>query len=617
MEGAIELENLLDEEQAKKLFAEANEVVRSYRVKEKPERKREVFEELLREIRAMKEGVEYESWDQVEADAVRQGVPPLNFIVDIKRFVDYQAVAHIWSRIYGVPAVFEVRAVDVVEINPSVGVLRGGEVIVWYPPYALAIKEEAKKLERYGFRAVYLAPLPIFEGGVEAVSAVEQEFLNIINTARKLEATDIHFEVKQKGANIFVELKYRVLGDLRSTGRTYSLEEYSKLLHNIKNKIKDPPSFDAEEYYATQDGKILLPDKNLELRLAFTPAIDIQTRVQNLVIRVLSKDVLKIDRENPGRSFMNLGILEEDVDVILMQRHFTHGLVVTTGETGSGKSTFLNVFVSSMPSNLKILTAEDPVEYILENAVQHNVFYMEVGGKVYDVGFTAYIKEFMRMDPNVILLGEWRRDPELTEAMLYAVKTGHLVLTTLHASRVTVIPNLLENSYGVSRDDLASTVRFMMNQKLVKKVCPYCAREMEFREKHLLPVIDLPYRDIDDLRELVGKKVKVRNPDGCEMCIKRDSSGRVLSAGYVGRTLVYEFLYVDKEVQESILRDTSAVNMENLMLSKKKESFKGLRGRKARTYVDVIKSKVLRGEIDIYAMYHGLGYTGAEEEVEL
>jgi len=515
------------------------------------------------------------SWEEVKKESARLGLPPVEYLIKIRK-IDYEEFVRFFEKILG---------------NFGINVKKRYEGRIrtrkgWYVEFedgsigTWNAYDYIKASETFGAEKVFLVPYYFFElKDIKEEDPLRAEFFSLIIHAQNIGATDIHFEVKQSS----VEVKFRILGDLVKI-KDMSFSEWERLQKIIKTLASRwTMNFNPEEWRNVQDARIVIPERKLDLRLAFSPSL--RDRLQNLVIRLLYQSQLRIKGID---DLINLGFLEEDAQKLLRHCHAKTGLLLETGATGSGKSRTLNTLLALVPPERKILTVEDPVEYILENAVQHQILEYELEGKVVRVGFLEYLREFMRQDPDVILVGEWRKQKELTEAILYASETGHLVLTTLHTSRVINTPNLLVSQYGLSREDISNNVNIIINQRLVKKVCPECCVEREITERDIKKAAYVRMLDRDKLKKLIGKRGRFPGK-GCKKCtVINPVSGKVVSKGYSGRTAVYEYMEFTHEVRELILRTTSSLEIEKFLVE---EGF-------GKTYVDVVCEKIEKGEID-------------------
>jgi len=530
----------------------------------------EPFKELLKA-----KGV---SWEQVEKESSRMGVPPIKYIAEVKKLFDYDEIAKEWSRLYGIP--YSDRAGWIEQTSTYVRYKDGG-IGIWSPYFYRTVKE------KFPDAKVYLVPYYFFEIKEDAERAGWfGEFLEIVKSAKKIGVSDIHFEVKK---DVAVVVKFRLMGELRQV-KEYSLEEWSKMQYAVKNEAKRYTALlDAQEWRIRQDARIEIPDLKLDLRLAFTPSL--QDGLQNLVVRLLSKSPL---RPKGVEDLESLGYARVDAYRLLSVNTAGSGLVVMCGATGTGKSRTMNTIIGLIPESRNVRTAEDPVEYVLSNAVQHQINVFTKDEKQYVMGYLEYLLAFMRQDPDVIFIGEWRKMKELTEGLIYACETGHLTMTTLHSSRVVNVANLLVSQYGVKQTDLANNLLLLISQRLVKTVCPNCGIRRKIEERDV-DVRTLRFKDKEKLLELVGKEGIFPNPDGCEKCRVYDPfTGKLVSAGYSGRTAIYEYLYATEELRRLLLETTDSLKIEELLLELSKEREKKLK--EAKKLLSELKKKLSKEE---------------------
>ena len=273
----------------------------------------------------------------------------------------------------------------------------------------------------------------------------------ILINACKNGFSDIHIEPKEENYKIRVRKdgvlqKYLTLPSI--AGR--------QLLACLKNMAL----MDIAERRASQDGKILrkFESKKIEFRCSTAPA----KHGEGMVLRVLNSD----------SSILDLNTL---VHLENVRNHFrkiissSNGIVIVSGPTGSGKSTTLAAALREIDNGeLKIVTAEDPIEYDLGgDIVQHQI------NRKKKQNFSSFLRTFLRQDPDVILIGE-TRDPETAESSMDAAETGHLVFTTLHANTASSsLVRLLD--MGVPEYKINSSIRGILAQRLLRKVCPHCS----------------------------------------------------------------------------------------------------------------------------------------------
>jgi len=357
----------------------------------------------------------------------------------------------------------------------------------------------------------------------------------LIAGALKVKASDIHFEPEEK----VVRLRYRLDGvlsdivDFDHTGYPNLLSRI-KLLSGLKINIHDTP----------QDGRFTIRQGavDIEVRVSILPG----AYGENIVMRILDPSTIQQKLEDLG---MRDDILEK-VKKLLQK---TTGAILTTGPTGSGKTTTLYAFIRHINSpDLKIITIEDPIEYHLEGISQTQV------DPTAGYGFAAGLRSIVRQDPDVILVGEIR-DLETAEISMQAALTGHLVLSTLHTnSSAGTVPRLID--LGVRPVTIAPAINAAMAQRLVRRLCKACKKkqkisneEFEIIKKYLS---DLPKNiKVPELKTTL----EVYSPQTCSECN---------FTGYKGRVGVYEIFEIDDEMERLIMKSPSISEIQELATKK-------------------------------------------------
>jgi len=319
-------------------------------------------------------------------------------------------------------------------------------------------------------------------------------------------ASDIHLEPEEKTLHV----RYRVDGLLQDV-----MTPAKKLEPAIVSRLKIMANLDIAERRLPQDGRIKFREasREIDFRVSIIPALF----GESVVLRILDKSALQLDMAQLG--FDPRG-LEEFQKAIKSP----HGMIVVTGPTGSGKTTTLYSALSAVNSpDIHVLTLEDPVEYNLPrvNQVQVND---EIG-----LTFAAALRSFLRHDPDVILVGEIR-DQETAAIASRAALTGHLVLTTLHTNdAASSVARLLD--MAIPPFLLASSLRLVVAQRLIRKVCEECKRAHEVDESTL---VDYGY-----VSRGVGK-ITLYKGRGCAVCTH---------SGLKGRVAIYEIMPITREIK--------------------------------------------------------------------
>ncbi|KKQ60644.1 MAG: Type II secretion system protein E (GspE) [Parcubacteria group bacterium GW2011_GWE2_38_18] len=358
----------------------------------------------------------------------------------------------------------------------------------------------------------------------EAVENIPiKEMLNLVMAvAIKAEAGDVHIDPTENG----VKIRYRIDGILHDIVKL-SKEHYIPLISNVK----DLSGFSISVKKATYDGRfsIFLSKEKMDCRVSIISGGYGETAV----IRLLASQAASLLMEN-------LGIRANALDIINKSIRKTKGIVITTGPTGSGKTTTLYSLLNKLNSpDVKIITIEDPIEYHMEGIMQTQINV--------DDGYTfaAALRSLMRQNPNVIMVGEIR-DNETAKAAIEAAMTGHLVLSTIHSnSAAGAIARFV--GLGIERQMLASSMECSVGQRLVRKICPYCKHEDQLPEDVLKEVKKLLAQINPSSGAVIPEVLKFYKGSGCEKC------GNL---GYKGRIGLYEAIEVSADIQKVIQGDT-------------------------------------------------------------
>ncbi len=393
-------------------------------------------------------------------------------------------------------------------------------------------------------------------------SPVAQTVNILIEYGVKSGASDIHIEPRED----FVLVRYRIDGLLREANKLPR-----KLLGALVSRIKILSNLKIDEHRAPQDGrfKVEVSGQVYALRVSTLPILD----GEKVVMRILNESSKAAD-------FTDLGFWGMALDDLKQAIIQPHGMVLVTGPTGSGKSTTLFSVLSSLNTPaVNISTVEDPVEYHVVGANQVQV--NSVAGMTFGSGLRA----LLRQDPNIIMVGEIR-DTETADLAVQAALTGHLVFSTLHTNNAaTCLPRLLD--MGVEPFLIASTVRVVIGQRLVRRLCIDC-RQSFTPDTTLLKRLETAFKlsDHDGLKHVheledaalkggigVGGKDKTdslattpttitrlwkANEDGCDNCNH---------SGYKGRIGIYEVLSNSPAIQKLIVGGATSETLQQTAVS--------------------------------------------------
>lgn len=345
--------------------------------------------------------------------------------------------------------------------------------------------------------------------GMAEEAPVIQIVNSILSQAVRQGASDIHLS-PEAGK---VQLRFRIDGRLHEVA-----PPPKNLLLPIISRIKILSKMDIAISRIPQDGRftVRMDNREINIRVSSIPTI----YGENVVLRLLdmSASVYFLD---------DLGMSEEDQRKIESVIAKPHGMVLSTGPTGSGKSTSLYAILNKINSpDINIITLEDPVEYRVESIRQIQL------NRRAGMTFASGLRSILRQDPDVILVGEIR-DAETAGIATQAALTGHKVLSTVHTNdAVGAITRLLD--MGIEPFLVSSVLLVSFAQRLVRTVCPYC------RESYKPPKSALAQWGLDQVKEANYQRGK-----GCPQC---------MNTGYRGRTGVFEALIVDEMVQEMIMK---------------------------------------------------------------
>ena len=358
----------------------------------------------------------------------------------------------------------------------------------------------------------------------------------VLAGAIKIGASDIHLEPEEKT----VRIRYRLDGVLNDVVEI-DPENYKKVLARIKINS----GLKINIHNAPQDGRftVAFAQKAIEIRTSVLPG----SYGENVVMRILDPASIKQKIEDLGMSAENLALIKR-----LLTK--TTGAILTTGPTGSGKTTTLYAFINQVNEpGLKIITIEDPVEYHIEGISQTQV------NPAKGYTFAGGLRAIVRQDPDVILVGEIR-DGETAEIAMQAALTGHLVFSTLHTNDAAgAIPRLID--LGVKPVSIAPALNAVMAQRLVRKLCPDCKKKRALtKEEHQLLKDVLKGSTLDPQKgRTLTEKTEISAPGQCAECN---------FAGYRGRVGVFEIFEIDDEMENLILKSPAVSEMKEAAMAK-------------------------------------------------
>ncbi len=349
----------------------------------------------------------------------------------------------------------------------------------------------------------------------------------ILAGALSIDASDIHLEPQSDEK---VRLRLRMDGVLQDIitlpSRPYRLLlSRIKLISELKLNIRD----------RAQDGRFTIktPEADIEVRTSTLPG----PYGENVALRVLNPKIIQIPFEELGMQPWMIKTMEEGL-------RRPNGMILTTGPTGSGKTTTLYAFIKKISTpGIKVITIEDPIEYHI-TGVEQTQTDTEKG---YD--FANGLRSILRQDPDVILVGEIR-DLDTAETAIHAALTGHLVFSTLHTNNAAgTIPRLLD--LGVRPTIIAPAINVSMAQRLIRKLCGECRQEVKegaALKKKIKRELSLFYAGNDIIPDEKNWKLFEASAHGCLVCN---------NTGYKGRLGIFEMILVDENVEHLILKEPS------------------------------------------------------------
>jgi len=331
-------------------------------------------------------------------------------------------------------------------------------------------------------------------------------------------ASDIHIEPEEND----IRLRYRIDGILVDV-----LTIEKDLYHLLISRLKLLSGMKLNITSEAQDGRFSIKVKgaDIEIRSSVLPG----AYAESVVMRVLNPESIQVSLESLGIEPKLFAIVQKEISK-------PNGMILTTGPTGSGKTTALYAFIRSINKpGIKIITIEDPIEYHLPGIVQ-----TQVDKKNYS--FAAGLREILRQDPDVIMVGEIR-DSEVAETAIHASLTGHLVFTTLHTNNAAgTFPRLVD--LHVSEKILGSSINIAMAQRLVRTLCAACKKKVA-ASKEEYEIIKRVADGIVDRSLVPATLSEVYAPVGCPTCN---------GVGYKGRIGLFEAIVMDEKI-ESIMAD--------------------------------------------------------------
>lgn len=387
---------------------------------------------------------------------------------------------------------------------------------------ALAVMKEKEKAVRTATEDELVAKKISPEAPITKIVDV------IIKHAITARASDIHIEPQENDLRI----RYRIDGMLHSSLIV------PKVVHPaIVSRIKILSNLKIDEQRLPQDGRFHMDfDKHsIDFRVSTLPTVN----GEKVVLRILDKSSGVPRLEELGLTGTKLARLRENIIK-------AHGMLLVTGPTGSGKSTTLYAVLNILNKiGVNIVTLEDPVEYYIDGVNQSQIN-PDIG-----LTFASGLRSILRQDPNIIMVGEIR-DRETAELAVHSALTGHLVFSTLHTNdAIGAIPRLLD--MGVEAFLLTASVNLVMAQRLVRKICQECRKEVpvsaEIKKMITTELGEMPPEEAEGINV---KDIKIFAGEGCKVCG---------DTGYRGRIAIFEVMPVTDAIKNLILEHQSVAKM--------------------------------------------------------
>ncbi|MBU1330604.1 MAG: type IV-A pilus assembly ATPase PilB [Gammaproteobacteria bacterium] len=364
---------------------------------------------------------------------------------------------------------------------------------------------------------------PINDGNQDADDAPVVRFVNkMLLDAIKAGSSDLHFEPYEKSYRV----RFRTDGILHEVARPPI-----QLAPRISARLKVMAALDISERRKPQDGRI-------KMRISKTKSIDFRVSTcptlwgEKIVMRIL-------DSSSAQMGIDALGYEESQKELYLSALKQPQGMILVTGPTGSGKTVSLYTGLNILNTvDVNISTAEDPVEINLEGINQVNV------NPKQGMDFTAALKSFLRQDPDIIMVGEIR-DLDTASIAVKAAQTGHMVMSTLHTNSAAETLTRLRNM-GVPSFNIATSVNLIIAQRLARKLCSSCKKEIVIPREALLE---------EGFPEDKIGTFKIYGPVGCENC----------NGGYKGRVGIYEVVKNTAALQRIIMEEGNSIDIANQM----------------------------------------------------
>ena len=359
--------------------------------------------------------------------------------------------------------------------------------------------------------------------GIESIRSansarrVSETLEMIFAGALALGTSDVHIEPEEDG----IRLRYRLDGVLQDV-----IDMERRIYERLMARLKLLSGMIINQTHEAQDGRFTftLGEREIEIRSSVIPGAS----GESIVMRLLDPSVASFTLEN-------LGFNDQMYNLINEQLKRPNGMIITTGPTGSGKTTVLYALLRKAHTNeRKIITIENPVEYKIDGIVQTQI---EEG-----YSFASGLRAILRQDPDVIMVGEIR-DSEVAATAIHAAQTGHLVFSTLHTNHAAgSFPRLID--IGVDPRVIGSSVNLVLAQRLVRVLCSDCKKKRTATEEEVGKIKQIIATH--PASPSINEPLEIYEPVGCSACDQ---------TGFSGRMAVFEAILVDEAVEEAVIND--------------------------------------------------------------
>lgn len=393
-------------------------------------------------------------------------------------------------------------------------------------PYKSEVLEALERIKiKPGTTSSPLQKVTSLEAGIEVVeeAPIIKLVASTLKEAVSAGASDIHIEPQRNKGRI----RFRVDGELEEASSFPS-----ELSQSIVSRVKILANLKIDETRVPQDGRFrtVLLGRDIDFRVATFPT----PMGEKVALRVL-------DPTMGLKGLSELGVMGRNLKVIQEGIQKPYGMILLTGPTGSGKTTTLYSIMQILnKEDVNVLSLEDPVEYYIEGVNQSQV-HPEIG-----YSFATGLRQILRQDPDIIMVGEIR-DDETADLAIHAALTGHIVLSTLHTNNaIGVIPRLIDMK--VKPFLLPATLNLMVAQRIISKICPKCKKK-EIATPEIQEIIK---NEINKLSGEVKKTIKFQPPYeifhgvGCPVCKNK---------GLLGRVALFEILVMTREMEKIIVEN--------------------------------------------------------------